>query len=59
MYRTAVEYPQGSKNWLAPGSDALEMYLEWQKSKKPADKQKLDAHCARLDREFLKLEGRS
>lgn len=58
MYANAVEYPKGSGNWLAPGSDAIEMYYDWQKSKKPADKQKLDAHCDRLDREFRKLTGR-
>lgn len=64
MYRNAVEYPKGSRCWLSPGSQCMELYLEWRKypnargtMQNPTAKQKLDALCNKLDREFLKRGG--
>ncbi|QYW06686.1 hypothetical protein uav_155 [Pseudomonas phage UAVern] len=49
MYRDAVEYRPG--HWLAPGSEALELY----KAKKFKE---LDALLKQTDAAWRKLEGR-
>lgn len=64
MYRDAVEYKPG--HWLAPGSEALELYKEWKKN--PGQKQlksgpltphnKLLALLEATDKAWRKLEGR-
>ncbi|UPW35825.1 hypothetical protein QE320_gp023 [Pseudomonas phage EM] len=48
MFRGAVKY---KGTWLAPGSIAMELYLD-----KKLDK--LDKHLSELDKAFRKLEGR-
>ena len=47
MYRNAVKYKD---TWLAPGSEAMEMYQAKQFKK-------LDEHLAALDKAKRKLEG--
>lgn len=49
MYRDAVKYKEFG--WLAPGSDAMELY----KSKKWKE---LDNHCRELERKSKELEER-
>lgn len=65
MYLKAVEYPSGSNHFLAPGSEAYELYLEWKKDpnargtkQKPTAKQKLDALLVETDKAWRRLEGR-
>ncbi|WBW49005.1 DUF1776 domain-containing protein [Pseudomonas phage vB_PaeS_B8] len=48
MIRGAIKY---KGTWLAPGSEAFQLYQD-----KKLDK--LDKHLTKLDKEFKKLEGR-
>lgn len=58
MYVNAVEYPQGSNHYLAPGCEAYELYWEWKKTGKPSYKERLDALLVLTDKAWRKLEGR-
>lgn len=42
---------------LAKGSLALQLYQEWQKSKKPEDKKKLDQHMKQVEDNYRKLSN--